>query len=391
MNITIGNEPWRTLLSGADPEYQEQAARERLSHLPEYAAEAGFTADEQEQLAKETAQLSASPDLLELWDRMTRIINTSPNGFESACTEPQFETGGVRPFPLYLMIVLAGVPYMEKLYKECGWYETAWREALLDIRIWMEFCRENYGEFGISMGYPWIIGQQHGRVIRLGRLQCNMPGNFFSTVRVYRNEQQNMLCAMINRELPFDRDGMWAFDEASAAFHTAMISEDEKTVTGYVSSPRGIVSPRPVTLDKSEWKPYLTEKDQVINLHIPADGPMKPELCMDSFRKMLDFHRNIMHADPKAFVCSSWLLDPVFGRILSPDSNIIRFQRFGHLLPSPGGSELVCRVFGVKAVKNGIDSVPHKTSMQKICADYARSGGKFRNGAFFIPIETLDL
>jgi len=139
MNITIGNEPWRTLLSGADPEYQEQAARERLSHLPEYAAEAGFTADEQEQLAKETAQLSASPDLLELWDRMTRIINTTPGGFEAACTEPQFESGGVRPFPLYLMIVLAGVPYMKALYKEHGWYETAWGEALLDIRIWMDY------------------------------------------------------------------------------------------------------------------------------------------------------------------------------------------------------------------------------------------------------------
>jgi len=393
MKINIGNELWRGILTAADPEYQEQSARERFARLPEYAAEAGFTADEQARLAEKMAAVSASPDLLELWDRMTRTIHEGPKGSEAACADPKFEANEVDSFAMFLMITLAGIPHMKALYQERGWYDIAWGEALLDIRIWMEFCRDNYdGAFGLAMtGYPWIIGQQRGGVIRLGRLQCNTSGNFFGTFRVYRNESLKMDCAMLDWEQPFDRDGFWAFSAGDTAFRTTKITEDDKTVTGYISSPRGIVSPQPVPLDKSDWKPYLTAQDPVIHLHIPADGPMTPELCRDSFRKMVDFYRNILHVEPKAFACESWLLDPMFSRILAPDSNILAFQHFGHLLPWPGGSELVRRVFGVKADENGIDSVPHKTSMQKICAEYARKGGKFRNGAFFIPIESLNL
>ena len=189
----------------------------------------------------------------------------------------------------------------------------------------------------------------------------------------------------MNDDFAFDRNGMTALTPEDAAFHSAPVEETAGTVSGYGVSPDGLVSAEKITLDKSHWEEVLRPGDTVINLHIPADGPLDVEACRASCRRMKDFYVEKLGVEPKAFVCESWLLDPMFSRLMPADSNILAFQRMGYLLPWPGASELVVRVFGV----NGIDAVPHNTRMRKIFAEFIREGGRTRNGAFFFFPEDL--
>lgn len=388
MRINVKNETWRNRIESAGTEYSENAARSALAHLPEYAAMAGFTPDEQKQLAAEMDAVSKDPDLLKIWDVMSRTAADENTDFQIASADPEIDIDN--EFAILLMVELACVPFMQELYRKKGWYDAAFGQALLDIRIWMKFCRDNYGKFGVAMmGHPWILVQMRGLVIRFGRLQCNTRSSFFNECVVYKHKAGGYLCPLLNTELDFNRDGLTAIDNDEIAFRSTKIAEDDQSVTGYAVSQRGVVSPRTITLAKSDWDVFLKPGDPVINLHIPADGPLKPDDCRDSFRKMLDFFRNVEHIEPKAFACESWLLDPMFQHVLQEDSNILAFQRFGYLIPWPGKSELVRRVYGVKAVEEGIDAVPHTTRMQKILAGYAKNGGKFRNGAFFFGVDSF--
>src|SRR5262249_45492648 len=83
-----------------------------------------------------------------------------------------------------------------------------------------------------------------------------------------------------------------------------------------------------------------------------------------------------------AFVCDSWLLDPNLKDVQPAESNITQFQKRFYLIPSPMDAEFVTirTIFGVDAVKNGIDSVLHTTSLQKRAAEFKRSGRRFRSG-----------
>ncbi|MBO5959253.1 MAG: hypothetical protein J6Q65_03935, partial [Lentisphaeria bacterium] len=222
------------------------------------------------------------------------------------------------------------------------------------------------------------------------RLQCNDGGGFYHEYRVYRRKNDAALCVLMDCTMNFRKDGFCAFADEETAFTTASVVEDENGWTGWMSTENGIVLPDKITLAKSEWEEFLKPDDPVIHLHIPADGPLLPEMVVDSCRKMVKFHWEKLNRKPKAFVCESWLLDPMFDNLLPEKSNILKFKRMGYCMPGPAGeSELIRRVFGSKAIRNGVNTVPHKTSMQKIFAAYLNGGGHARNGAFVIPFDTI--
>ncbi len=387
MSLPILNPYWKDRFAVPDPDYDPAAAAERLKYLPALAAQAHFTASELAQLDSAIAKLAADEELLHLHDLMIRDISNG-SGAKLMGEEDTFapdSSDPICPDTLNLLVELGCIPGMIRMYRERGWYDDAFGQALLDIRIWMDFAVQNYGTFGVRMGHAWICAQFDGRVIRLGRLQCNAPGEFFREYKVYRNRLTGEFCTLLNVEMPFNAEGLYALDDDPVAFRTATPVETENTVTGWYAGNDARVAGQTVTLKKTEWELFLSQEDVICNLHIPADGPLLEADCRDSLARMKAFYQKYFHVTPKAFICESWLLDPVFASLLPETSNILAFQQLGHLLPFPGKSEMVNRVFGVKALKDGLNAVPHKTRMQKIFAAYAENGGKFRNGAFFIP------
>ncbi len=391
MALTIADDLWRAHLSALSAGYDAEKAAVAFARLPVLAELAHFSPEEQVQLKKVMSPVAADPELVRVWYKMVRLLSRRDETGSSLCgRDPGFSAGMTDPSGFNLLVLLGMIPAMERLYREKGWYNELWKEALLDIRIWLDFCRKNNDSFGIGLGFSWICYQITGKVMRLGRLQCNDDGGFYHEYRVYRNRKDGSYCALMNCGMNFRKDGFSAFSDEETAFTTAPVTEDENGYTGWKSLGNGRVLPERILLAKADWEDFLKPGDPVIQLHIPADGPLLPELALDSCRKMLQFHREVLKREPKAFVCESWLLDPMFAQLLPEQSNILKFQRLGYCLPGfAGESELVRRVFGEKAVGGGVDAVPHRTSMQRIFADYLKGGGHARNGAFFIPFEKL--
>lgn len=72
----------------------------------------------------------------------------------------------------------------------------------------------------------------------------------------------------------------------------------------------------------------LKKGDPIIEVHIPADGPLTPAECERSLAQAREFFAKYYpDYDYRCFTCHSWLLDPTLGKLLSEDSNIIRFQK----------------------------------------------------------------
>lgn len=386
MALTIPDELWREYLSVPDPEYNAETAAAAFADLPRLA-EMALTDAQCQQLKTVMAPVAADPEQLRIWDQMVRLLSRHDDLGNRLCSRnPGFGKSTADTCGFNLLVLLGMIPRMEQLYRENGWYDELWAEALLDIPIWMDFCRENNQAFGINFGFSWIRHQMVGAVMRLGRLQCNDSGGFYEGYRIYRNKMDGSFCALMDRTMDFRKDGYTAFPDEETAFTSAPVTENGNSWTGWKCTESGLVLPDPVTLSGTDWEEFLLPDDPVIHLHIPADGPLLPEQVQDSCRKMLKFHRDVLKREPKAFVCESWLLDPMFEKLLPEKSNILKFQRLGYRMPWEGESELVRRVFGEKAMRDGVNAVSHNTSMQRTFAQYLNDGGHARNGAFFIPV-----
>ena len=80
----------------------------------------------------------------------------------------------------------------------------------------------------------------------------------------------------------------------------------------------------PITLEEDfAGKKYRFEKGtRLLNTHIPADGKMDYEECLESMKMAETFFGNTY----EGYICDSWLLSPVLKQFLSEDNNIIKFQ-----------------------------------------------------------------
>ncbi len=388
MAVTIGNELWRELLSAPDTEYTPSAALQALEEAAAFAPAARFDSRDMEDLAETIAKIKNDPELLQLFDRVKRIIlQPGAKGGDPCITDPQFGGSLQNESAFFAVILLAGITSMKALYKRNGWSEEMCGEALLDFKIWLDYTRKNYGVFGTAMiAYPWIRAALDGQVVRLGRLQCNTKAEFPNEYRVYKRFGCEDYCVLLDKEWSFDGRGYYSFCEETTAFSTKKIEETRTAYRGWAANKNGLVTNDIVTLDKREWKPVLMPGDPIINLHIPEDGPMDMDLCRDSIKKMLDFHRNVLKVQPKAVFCHSWLLDPAFRNILPEKSNVVRFQKMGYLAPCNSMAETHCRVFGAGTEKLPPEELPVNTSMQKTLAEYLKNGNVFRDGVLIVPV-----
>lgn len=229
-------------------------------------------------------------------------------------------------------------------YKAKGIPEEILLENLLDAPIWLEYHMENYSYAGFQWRIvEWCRTLWEGNVLKFGRLQLETEGRYKEEYNTYRT-----------------KDGRILFSMAEEA--------------------------------QKDWTLLLTKGDRLVSIHIPASGPLKKDLCIDSLRRMKEYLASYRKdIDYKAVRCSSWLLDPQLKEILPQSSNILAFQTLGHVRASGTfDTETVGRVFGEKAILHGINAVPHKTDMQKRLAAFAANGGKFDNGVMFILKEELD-
>lgn len=75
------------------------------------------------------------------------------------------------------------------------------------------------------------------------------------------------------------------------------------------------------------WLSCYSSEDYVLNIHIPRDGPLSPNLVDDSLKQARRFFAEAFPwlREPRYAVCDSWLLSPQVPH-LAPNSNIAHFQ-----------------------------------------------------------------
>lgn len=133
--------------------------------------------------------------------------------------------------------------------------------------------------------------------------------------------------------------------------------------------------------DEFEINGYQVKKgDIVLDTHIPADGPMRPEDMLESFRRAHEFYKL---GEVTPFICTSWLLHPFVKEVCAPDSNMRKFYDYFHILhysDNPRCGDMK-RVFGDKASYDHLEDLPEKTSLQRNLKAYLLKGGMM-GGAF---------
>lgn len=264
-------------------------------------------------------------------------------GFELA---PEKNAHFPSPGRFQLLCALSAYDHAVENFKNNGFPFSAFQEGAVDLAIHARQHRLDYDESGLSWNsLCWWGNLVRGTVIRQGRLEFNTSMSFFEDLAVWRDKRGAVVV----------RDGGSSMGDG--------------------------------------WENVLRKGDPVVYLHFPGGGPLKPEDFIGSLGRIIDFlKKHLPSYGYRAIVSTSWLFDAQFQTILGPDSNLVKIQKLLRIHPSAcAESDAVERVFGVKGVRNGIDTVPHDTSMRKAFAGFLHRGGRFRSGVMILLPEEAEI
>lgn len=293
----------------------------------------------------------------------------------------------------YLLIVLQAVPQMIQAYTKQNLEESLIFDTIENI------SRLNKNHH-VATGLPGIIHQQihwtrnyvDGKLYRLGRMEY-MAKRMNDKIRVFRHKQHGHVIAMVKKPSFFAEDGMVRAPANSldvASLKQTHYREDKEYVEAYPVSPDGRIFPEPMTINLADWKKVLGENDWCIDMHIPAGGGMRPELCRDSMRKAFQFFpQHFPDRRFSAIVCESWIFNTQFEELL-PRTNIAEFMQEVYLFPVP--SDPYSGFFFVFCKNpedyDDLSQAPRDTSMRRAMLEVLTTGRKLRkSGMFFLPEE----
>lgn len=289
---------------------------------------------------------------------------------------------------LFLELALAAIPLAKEHFQKNNMPLEILAEGLNDIRIWALDHRKNYGIPGLEWGHGlhWIFWRiLTGQVLRFGRLECNR-GFCFTDILVLRNRKTGKLQALFNSDATLDDAGFITGDAAKTIRHGVPVKKLFSEIVALPLREDGSVAPEAETFFPEEWETFLAPGENILSLHIPADGRLDIEECKASLRRMKEYFPAVNYHF-KAFVCSTWFLDANMVKFAGSSSNMVKFGQLG-MLVLPGGisTDVIYRVFGAK----GITESPEKmTALQKNLISYFADGGVFRGGRIIIDPQTL--
>jgi hypothetical protein len=307
----------------------------------------------------------------------------------------------------YLLIAFSGLPRIRVTHQALGIPESVARDTYKDTLVWAKHYRA-IGTFKDNAFHhpskphvwgldtrilPWLLSHLKGDLYRVGRLQYKV-GPHRQKLRVYLNKATREIRLIAEAGLRFRGDGLFdgtAGREDPENAWTTKLTEVSGKVTGTVIHPGGKALREPISLDLNAWELILQEGDQILEIHIPEDGPLDFEACGQSLRDISEFFPKYFPDRPfKAIVCTSWFLDPTYQELLSESSNIVRFQQECYLFPFPtkGTRNGLERIFGPHV--GNLSAAPRDTSMRKAVLDhFDRDGVLVGGGALILP-DSLD-
>ena len=281
-------------------------------------------------------------------------------------------------FPLFAL-----VPSMDTWMQARALPKELPDAALRDVRNWTVHQYRQTGRWG-DVQTLWSHHLLRCDIFQLGRLQFQFGSFTERTPLVLQNTATGEIVILSQENLPVAADGRYACTDEPVCFTTALA----QTAREYRGNPvrDGLVSKEQLSLPCQEWEPVFRQGDPMLNVHIPEDGPLDCQACLDS----LDYARRFYSTqfpefNFRGFQTQTWLLGTSLRDCLPADSNILHFQSLFHLFPAMQGNDwqLRERVFGDPDLP--LEKVPQKTSLQRSVYAKLMAGARLRNGAGVIP------
>ncbi len=291
---------------------------------------------------------------------------------------------------LQALLFLSAVPLVSEMHRGLGISEKVTRDTLSDLMIQFHQYKAARGRWGMR-NLAWLYNHLRGRLFQVGRLQF-IAGIFRGKLTAYRHRPTGGLAALAHDGIRFRRDGQ--MDGTSGVWDeqawTSSFRESPDGITGNPIHANGKASPQKVRLPTPEWHRVLDATTPVLGVHIPGGSPMTFDACGQSLKESLDFFTRIFPGKKfEGFECVSWFLDNQLREILSPESNLVRFQKEFHLYPAAEASDQQTfqRVFG--GVPADLAKAPAETSLQRALLAHLRAGKHFHHGGAFLLVDDM--
>ena len=293
----------------------------------------------------------------------------------------------------FLLIALSALPRARTFHRERGIPDHVMRATYTDTAIWALDYKTKHGVWGLALHIlPWLFNHLFGELYRLERLQF-MQRPFRQPFYAFRHEETHEVVLLADSGVSFRGDGQL---DGTGGEHdpqnrwTSRLETTERYVAGTYIHPGGFAVKGDRQLPRDVWKQALAPGDPILEIHIPAGEPMDFDACGRSFRQALDFFPRYFPDRPfVAFGCASWLLNTQFQDWLSPESNMVRFQKEFYLFPIfSGGRSGIDRIFGGEV--RDFANAPRDTSLRRAVLDHLQRGGYLRGGGGVLFPDELD-
>lgn len=291
---------------------------------------------------------------------------------------------------LAAVVYIGALPQMIANYEAKGIPQQVLLDTLQDMTVWMNHHKQYKGEWGLGQT-NWLIRHFRGELFRLGRLQFVFT-TYRKPFRAFRHRLTGRIAALSDAGARYRADGL--ADGTNGIYDPeggweSMYAYDGAVHIGNPVSTGGTLLRTPVRLPDADWELTLQPGDTMIDVHIPEGGKMSHELCRASYGQAVAFaERYFPEVDYKGFVCSSWLLGPVFRQLLPETSNIVRFQTDYCVTPIRSDEEQTLeRVFGFGTKLDDLPRVARETTLQRIVYDHLAAGGDIYGAAGFMLKE----
>lgn len=302
----------------------------------------------------------------------------------------------------WFLVLLSNYPQTRAFHEAHAIPSDVVAETLGDVEHHLRMRHKLTGQEGIAPIYAggWLRHHMKGEVFKLGRLQF-IPSAFTMGQRVFRHRGDGRIITLAEGGLVFRRDGQRNGASGITEEEGSWTSRGEIDAGSVVGNPvetaRGAVVREAMHLPLSDWTEILKPGDPVLDIHIPAGGPLSREDAIASMQQALAFFSKHFPKTPsaKALVCTTWLLDAQLASFLKPDSNILGFQRLFHLYPVECDAWSAFRFvfnleipYGQQAPPDLL-ALPRKSALERALIEHVEAGGRWRKAGGYLLVADL--
>ena len=245
---------------------------------------------------------------------------------------------------------------------------------------------EARGDIGSVAWLPgWLRTVASGHLYRLGRLEF-VPVTFAYPQRVYRHVRTGDIVALFEAGEQFSDVGV----QVGKPTWTSTLVEADDAIVGTPIHPRGMALRQVVRLPRDAWRLVLTSGDPVLDLHVPGEGPLTVDALRAAHVEAVAFFERYYPEHPfVAYICDSWLFSPLLEEMLGADSNIVRWQREGYLLPDDSqGEGMLEFTFGAAQIDPA--TAPRDTRLRRALIAHLEQGRALCCGRYLFLREDLE-